>query len=273
MKKQILAAIILVATVSLNAQVLNPANRSKAAMKLTKNTKTTSNTNTEMQGQAVAMRNDQAVTSTYEISATIPPQGATAEIRITAMKVEGEAMGQEMGYDSQNPDDGNAEMGAEVKKAMRNVIKLTLDENGFIIGVKGNEKLDVMGNNNTSLEKGNLLDVFFKIKKPVKVDDTWSDTSDTKEAKTINNYTYKSFENGLATIELVSQIKIDNKTEMMGMPMYSKQEGKVVATLLVDTKTLIIKKNTSTMVMSGTIEVRGQTSPVSVLTNTTETVE
>jgi hypothetical protein len=219
------------------------------------------------------MRNDVAFTSTYEITATTPA-GATADIRITAMKTEAEIMGQEMSYDSQNPDDGNAEIGVEVKKVMKNVIKVTMDDKAIVIALKGNEKLEAMGNGvGGNLSKGEILDVFLKLNKTVNVNDTWTDSTITKEQKIVNNYTYKSFENGMATIEAISKMNVENKSENMGMAVYSKLEGKVVSTLIVDVKTLIIKKSEATTLMNGTAEMQGQTSPISVLTSTTTTVE
>jgi Family of unknown function (DUF6263) len=274
MKKQILTvATILVTTFSLNAQSLNPANLSKSAKLLTKKTSSKSNTNFEAQGQSISMRQDVASTLTYDITATTP-LGATTDIRITAMKIESEAMGQEMSFDSQNPDDGNAEIGAEVKKIMKNVIKVTTDDKAIITAIKGNEKLGTMGKSmNGSLSKGEILDVFLKLNKSVNVNDSWTDSTDTKESKVVNTYTYKSFENGMATIELLAKMKVDSKAENMGMTVYSKLEGKIVSTLTVDPKTLIIKKTESTTLMSGTAEAQGQTSPISVFTTTTTSVE
>jgi hypothetical protein len=79
-------------------------------------------------------------------------------------------------------------------------------------------------------------------------------------------------EDGLASIETVSVLKLDQKMEQMGMTMYSKSEGKIVATLLVDPATLVIKKKTTTMVLNGTVDAQGQTIPLSVFSTSTETV-
>lgn len=61
--------------------------------------------------------------------------------------------------------------------------------------------------------------------------------------------------------------------EKMGMTMYQKLEGNVASTLLVDPKNLVVKKSTSTTVLKGDIEAGGQKMPISILVNSTDTVE
>ena len=257
----------------LNAQTLDPANRVKTALKLTKHSKETKNSKATAEGQDQSEREDNTVTETYDISA-ITAQGGTAEIKITAIKIESESDANQASYDSQNPDDGNPQMGSMVKDLMKNPVKITLDANGLIATVKGNEKMEAMqeaGSN--SLKKGEMLDVFLKLDKPVNLNDTWKDASDVKGIKSTNNYTYKSFDNWIATIEQITALYIDKDIEQIGMKMHSKLEGKVVSILTVDAKTLIIKSKSVTTVMNGTVDAQGQTIPISTFSTATETVE
>jgi hypothetical protein len=276
MKKQITLSIAgLFAFVLINAQAINPANRTKAALKITKQVKQSTNIKTEVPGQGdVTQRMDNTTTFSYDVSATTA-QGATAEIKITAVKTEAEMMGQEMSYDSQNPEDGSQEMGEEVKSLMKNPIKITLDANGLITSVKGSEKLEASSNKITGgeLEKGELLDVFFKVSKTVNLNDTWEDKVDTKEEKISSKYTYKSFENGIATIEQISTVNLDQKMEQMGTTMYAKLEGTMVNTFTVDVNTLLIKSKTSTTVLKGTIDAGGRSMPMSSFVQATETFQ
>jgi hypothetical protein len=261
--------------VLINAQAINPANRTKAALKITKQVKQSTNIKTEVPGQGdVTQRMDNTTTFSYDVSATTA-QGATAEIKITAVKTEAEMMGQEMSYDSQNPEDGSQEMGEEVKSLMKNPIKITLDANGLITSVKGSEKLEASSNKITGgeLEKGELLDVFFKVSKTVNLNDTWEDKVDTKEEKISSKYTYKSFENGIATIEQISTVNLDQKMEQMGTTMYAKLEGTMVNTFTVDVNTLLIKSKTSTTVLKGTIDAGGRSMPMSSFVQATETFQ
>jgi len=276
MKKQITLSIAgLFAFVLINAQAINPANRTKAALKITKQVKQSTNIKTEVPGQGdVTQRMDNTTTFSYDVSATTA-QGATAEIKITAVKTEAEMMGQEMSYDSQNPEDGSQEMGEEVKSLMKNPIKITLDANGLITSVKGSEKLEASSNKITGgeLEKGELLDVFFKVSKTVNLNDTWEDKVDTKEEKISSKYTYKSFENGIATIEQISTVNLDQKMEQMGTTMYAKLEGTMVNTFTFDVNTLLIKSKTSTTVLKGTIDAGGRSMPMSSFVQATETFQ
>ena len=275
MKKQVTFSIAsLFAFGLLNAQTLNPANLNKNALKLTKQTKQTINTKVTAEGQEENNRTDNSITAVYDI-ATVTATAANAEIKITAMKIENESDANQMGYDSQNPDDGNPQLGNVVQGIIKNITKITLDAKGLIVTVKGNEKLETMSNQSgiDGLVKGNPLDVFFKLDKEVKMGDSWQVVNDTKEVKLTTDYKFTAMENGLANIESVGVLKLDKSIEQMGVKMYTKQEGKIVSTLLVDPVTLIIKKKTSTMVLSGTIDAQGQTIPMSVFSNKTETVD
>ena len=190
------------------------------------------------------------------------------------MKSSVESDAGEMSYDSQNPDEGSLQLAEGAKAAMKTITKITLDANGFIITIKGNEKTDAsMKNAFGSLAKGSPISVFLKLSKVVNINDTWKDNNDSKEYKTTSTYTYKSFENGLATIEMISSINMDQDVEQMGTKVHTRLEGKIVSTLIVDAKTLIIKSSTSTTVMNGTADAQGQSIPVSIFSTITETVE
>jgi hypothetical protein len=272
MKKQITLSITgLLAFALLNAQAINPANRTKAALKITKQVSQTTNVKTEVPGQGDMMQKiGNTTTFSYDVSATTE-QGATAEIKITALKMDMEMMGQEMNYDSQNPEDGSPEMASQAKGMMKNIIKATLDVNGIITTIKGNEKAEAINPKGAGgLEKGELLDVFFKLSKTVNLNDTWEEKVDTKESKLSSKYTYKSFEKGIATIEKTSTITLDQKIEQMGMTMYSKQEGTITMTYTVDVNTLLIKSRNSSTILKGTIEAAGQTMPMSSFVQATE---
>lgn len=253
---------------------IKPANRSKAALKLTKQTKQTTNSKVNAEGQDESSRNDNTSTEVYDIAA-VTQTGSIVEIKITAMKIESESEANQMSYDSQNPDDGNPQIGSVVQSAMKTPTKITLDANGLIVTIKSNEKLESMSKQSgvEGLIKGNPLDIFLKIDKEVKVGDTWQEVKDTKEVKLTIDYKFTGIESGLANIESVGVLKLDKNMEQMGMKMYTKQEGKIVSTLLVDPATLIIKKKTTTTVLSGTIDAQGQTIPMSVFSNKTETVD
>ncbi len=273
MKKITLTAFAFLTLSFLNAQALDPANRPKTALKLTKQTKVTMNQKITAEGQDMSTRMDNTTTGVYDVSA-ITPQGGSAEIKITAMKSSVESDAGEMSYDSQNPDEGNLQLGEGIKSAMKSPIKITLDANGFIATIKGSEKMESMlKSSGNSLTKGNPLDIFLKLDKAVKVNDTWKDISDSKEIKSTSNYTYKSFENGLATIEMITALTIDQDVEQMGNKVHTRLEGKMVSTLVVDVKTLIIKNKSTTTVMNGTADAQGQSIPISIFSTTTETVE
>lgn len=266
---------IVMAVTSINAQALDPANRNKAAIKLTRVTQQNTISNVSTPQGDMSNRNNNTTKAIVDISA-LTAQGGTAEIKITAMKMEMSAMGQDMSYDSENPEDGDSQLGEEIKDAMKTPTKISLDANGLITAVKASSKVEASMENNPTgnpYEKGNALSVYLKLPKIVKIGDTWTEEKKDKEMSMTTTYTYKGFENGLANIDVVSALKIDGKMEQMGMTMYQKLEGNVASTLLVDPKNLVVKKTTSTTVMKGDIDAGGRKMPISVVVNSTDTVE
>lgn len=258
-----------------NAQTIYPTNRVKKALKLTKQTKLTMNTKSEVEDMDMSQRLDQSITSTFDIS-IVSPQELLIDMKITAIKIESEAMGQEKSFDSQNPDDGNAEMGSMVKKMMKNITKIKLDSNGIINEIKETEKTEIFNKQNSAnpqFEKGKIFMLYLNIQKPINIGDKWRDTINTKESNIINEYTYTSFDNGMATIDQISSIKLEQKMEQMGMVMFSSLEGKIVSTLIVDINTLIIKKTNSTTLLSGTLNVDGKKIPNSTYSTIIDIIE
>lgn len=276
MKKLVLlSATAIMAATTINAQTLDPANRNKAAIKLTRVTKQSTISNVTTPQGEMSNRGDNTTKSVIDVSA-ITAQGGTAEIKITAMKIESSAMGQDMSYDSEHPDDGDSQVGDEVKDVMKTPTKITLDANGLITAVKASSKVEASMEQNPTgnpYEKGNTLSIYLKLPKLAKLNDTWTEEKKDKDMNSKTTYTFKSFENGLATVEAITALKIDGQMEKMGMTMYQKLEGNVASTLLVDPKNLVVKKSTSTTVLKGDIEAGGQKMPISILVNSTDTVE
>jgi hypothetical protein len=275
MKKHIsiLVVILFSFTSFIYAQELNPANLLKSALKLTRTTTLTNNSKTEVMGQD--MENNLKSTTVFNIDiSAATEQGATAEIKTTAIKMESESMGQEMSYDSEKPEEGNREIAAQSKDMMKNTIKINFDANGFITSIKGNEKLTPIKNDvGNKYERGEFFEVFLKLSKTVKPGDNWEEKDEKKDYKTNSVITYKSFENGIAKIEKISTVIIDQKIEQMGMIMFSTLEGTVVENLEVDPTTLLIKSRTSISNLKGFIDARGTKMPITSFMTTTETIQ
>lgn len=255
------------------AQDLNPANRTKSALKLTQTASFKMFSKSEIMGQE--MENNFKSNTVYNIEITpTTEQGAIAEIKTIAQKIESEAMGQVMSYDSEKPEEGNTELAADVKDMMKNTMKITLDKNGFITSVKGNEKLTTIKSDvENKYEIGELFGMFLKLTNTVKPGESWEEKEDKKEFKATSKYTYKSFENGMANIEKISTVTINQKMEQMGMLMFSTLEGTVVENIEVDPSTLLIKSRTSISNLTGYVDASGKKMPLSTFFTTSETIQ
>lgn len=95
---------------------------------------------------------------------------------------------------------------------------------------------------------------------------TWTISFLLDDIKTDYNYTIKSIDNEIANVELTSNVSTNKKMETQGMEIVTKLSGTLLSTILVDTKTNLVKSNISTSSQKGSIEIMGQSSPMEVTT-------
>lgn len=276
MKKIIAStASLLLVTLSINAQVLNPTSLPKTALKATKKSEMSMTSKMEMQGQSMAIENAMTIKSAYTVSA-ITAAGGSAEMKVTAMKMNMSAMGQDMSYDSEHPEEGGEEMGPKVKEVMKEPTKVKLDAKGKIKEIAENKALEELNEQASamkSLTKGKYLDIFIDIPKAIKVGDKWKDSTITTEQRIVNTYTYKSFAAGVATIEQLSSIKTDGKIEKQGMTGTQKMDGTMTSTVLVNAKNLQIKSRKTKGKIKGEINMASMEIPMEIDMTVTETIE
>lgn len=258
------------------AQTINPENRTKAPLHFTKHIETT--TTTKMQSPDFNFTSGiQSITSSsYSVSATTK-QGAIAEMKTLKMKVHSfSSMGKDTYYDSENPQAGDSKNAEQFSKTVGSITKYKLDENAIVIDVISNTNV-ITPNANVydSIIKGRVFDIFLNVKQPQNIGDSWSDSTTTSEIKIIEKYTYKSFEKGIATIEVNSIMTLSQKIEDAEeeTPKEISLTYITVSTLQVDIATLLIIKRSSTITSLNTTSVKEKTINTSSVTTSTERIE
>jgi len=134
--------------------------------------------------------------------------------------------------------------------------------------LEGIMNMTVSNENNGALAES----IIFVLPTYKKAGDSWQDSSEVKnDARIYKTYTLKSVQDGMATLGLISKSNGKTTTEAQGMQIDLMMDIKSDAELLVDTKTSIIKKITRTINIDGSMEVMGQSLPITA--KTTELVE
>ena len=206
----------------------------------------------------------------YKISSTL-----------TKMLFSADMMGQQKDFDSDKKEDRDSEMG---KSALLDEIKLAILNKSTGIAVfekqdtlsddKENDPLaGMMGSLIKANDAATVSGAFFIIPANKKAGDKWIDSSSTGGMKTVNNYSIESIEKNILTVVLNATVSGITSMEAQGtgfnVTMNSTSSGKIV----VDLNTSLVKKRTTSGNINSTIEMMGQSLPVTGTATTTTTYE
>ena len=238
--------------------------------------------NQEMMGQAIEIIIDANMihqlevkdkkTGSYMLSSTL-----------TKLTTNGNAMGQEIKFDSDKKADIESETGKALKDQLNVNKEVEIDENAHVInGIKkdvkaaGGVQLMDMVNNITggNADESNGASAAFEILPAgKKIGDSWTDSTITDELKTYRSYTLKQLTGNDATITLNGKQITKKKIEQQGMEINVNMEGKLSGEELVDISSGLVKNRTLVMDGTGTAEVMGQSIPVKTKITTTTNVK
>jgi hypothetical protein len=197
----------------------------------------------------------------------------TVSNTITSMNLSLDMMGQQTTYDSNNAADRDSEIGKGVSQKINKPDTLQLSSlTGTVINsrkktdaadenanpMKG--MMEALGNNGDDLAVSNA---FFIIPDGKKAGDSWSDSTNDKGMKIVKSYTLKSVDKDIATIILTGKTDGTTETEMQGMQLQININSKLNGEMQVNTNTSLVAKKTLTTDLTGSIEVMGQSTPIS----------
>jgi len=218
-------------------------------------------------GMGGEIKNNTTLTTTIEVT-DVMSNSYKITNTTTKAKVSMDAMGQESSYDSENPGDPESELtktfGEKIGKSEFGMIDMNT---GIYSTDKKSEESE--GNPLQSIfgglddKSGGVSDAFFALPQGKKIGDNWSTTDSSEGVKVHNTYTLNSIEEGIATIGLKTEMQINKDVEVQNMSMTIAMTNNGTGTISVDSKTGIVKKRMMTTEMEGSLDVMGQSNPIS----------
>lgn len=267
-----LATTLLISNTAIS-QEINPNNRVRTELYFVKKSIITNNSKIQSSQFNYTNGFEQTTSISYYISAT-KMKKATAETKVLKLIAHTYgSMNKEQFYDSQNPQSGDNNLAAVFSKTVGSITKYELDENAIVVNVMNNTNV-ITPNTNVydSIIKDRVFDIFLNVKQPQNIGDSWTDSITTKDIIFHEKFTYKSFDNSIATIEVNSVMTTKQKIEKEDDEMPKEIIVKFItnATLKVDIITLLIKQKNS---VSTSIYTIGSGEKEIVATNEIRTLE
>ena len=263
--KKILLVSLCFATMYVNAQ----------SIKLDNGRKITATTTTAMEmdmGMAGQMK--MATTSVNIINVSVTEEKQyKATNTATKLIISQEGMGQSMNFDSDKKEDRDSEIGKSVSKDLDTPAEITIEKSSGKVTeinkktspedeVDKNPMAEIMGD--TKSAEATAANAFFVIPAGKKAGDTWTDSTNEAGMKGVKSYVLQSIKDGLATIAVKASAKGLISKEAQGMQIDMNMTSTGDGAMIVDTKTGLVKKNDITSDVAGTLDVMGQSMPVTM---------
>jgi hypothetical protein len=231
----------------------------------------------ELMGQPMEMNVTSSVTRSFDVE-EVTKNTATIEHKIKRIQLSFDAMGQSQTFDSDKEQDLKSDMGKTIEKSLKNKYTMTVDENGNILSVKSDDdNPNVPKENNQSDMMGNILSQFtegldipkagdassFKIlpNGTIAKGQSWTDSLQQGE-KGLVKYTVSEITGSEIFIDYTANGIIQKTQEAMGMQATVNLKNKTSGKITLDKKTGLLKQKTMTTEGAGTVDMAGQSVPM-----------
>ncbi len=263
--KQILLSLFTFCTLVSQAQTVNLSKGQLITITIT------STQDMEMTGMQI--KNNSTSTSLLQVN-DAGKDNFTASYKLNKLNLNMEMMGQQQSFDSEKPEDKDSEMGKSLGGKIGKDVAILINKNtGEVIvkdpeadtssaGGQENPLEGIMESFGAAGDDATAGTAFFVLPKGKKNGDSWTDSSSTNKMKEVKTYTLKSMEAGIATIQLFSTMQGSSSIETQGMQMDMSLSAKTEGEILVDAKTSLVKKRSSVMDLTGTLDMMGQSVPI-----------
>lgn len=225
-----------------------------------------------MMGQEVV--NDMDLSSTYQITVNNASGGnydLTGVLSRMAMSMS--VMGQEMKFDSDNPDDSSNPLADGMDEVLNKPQTFTIDQQGQVVKAANAPGSSPILEEMQSNAVGSRA-AFLPVSPNMKAGDTF-DVNDSDSATGTTSaikYTVQSINGINATLAFKGTVKAKKTVEQQGMQIDTETSGDIEGKTIVNTKTGIIQSSTSKSKQTGTVGVMGQQFPITVEVDTNVTV-
>lgn len=226
---------------------------------------------TQLMNMGMEMTTKTSITKSVKVT-EVSESDFKIKVKIIKLKSSGDAGGTSTDYDSEKPDsENNAEMVEAMKDKLNSEEEFSVGRTTLVakdLTKKDNKEEDPMeaimeaagGTESAASE------MYFLIPKGKKTGDSWTTNSETKGGKTENTYTLKEVKGELASIDFktTNSLNLNIPVQEMEMIMNMKMTG--TGNFIVNTETGLLKKKTTNGVGEGTIDMMGQSVPISMTT-------
>ncbi len=235
--------------------------------------------NVNMMGQDVTTNASTKLTTEYKVN-SVTDKNSLFEISIKKIVTDMSAMGQQMSYNSDKPEDSSSVIGAIMKNAIGKKTDVTLDKNGFITYVDtatAQSFLQTMMATTSILGNGLAVGKTFELiadlpAKPVQKGDTWTDSTQSGDSsKQVITYNIQNIANNKAVVLLNGTLVQKRNIEQNGMSISTDITGKLNGQMEVDISTNIITNKLLNVDMTGTMQLMGNSAPTTATMTITET--
>jgi len=245
-------------------------------VKLTAGTKITGNSSSTIDmDMGIGGQMKMATSTTSVIMVTgMNDQSYKADNTVIKLKMSEEGGGQNMSYDSENKADTASEQGKELGKMLNQPVAILIDKSNGTVADASPEKPAVSNDDNPF---GSLLSskspadaagaAFFVLPAGIKAGSKWTDSTTENGLKAIKNYEVQSIKDGIAVIVVNAATSGNITKERQGMEFTINLSGTSVTTMNTNTATGLVQKTTTASNMSGTLDMMGQSLPITMTMN------
>lgn len=235
----------------------------------------------ESMGQAMEVKAETIISSLIEIKDATPTSYSISNtVKRMVMNMGGI---QEMKFDSDNKEDMEGEMGQSLKERIGVPTEFVINNDGIITEVKGKVKtgdpsgvsgmMESMFGQNIEEKEGDGFQALANIPvKGAKVGESWVDSVTEDGNKTYTTYTLKEVKGDEGLVTLSGNSNISKEVDQQGMSLQIMMQGTILGEYTFDVPTGIIKNRKQTTKATGTVDVMGQSVPMTVDTSVTSTI-
>jgi hypothetical protein len=268
MKKTILFAALFVAAFTTNAQ----APKLPAGTKFKVVTESNNITSMSMMGQDIELSNGSKVYQNFELKSVT---GAGYQLATSITRIAGSisAMGNEQTFDSEDASLKSNPMMAEQLKMLNKPIDFTI-ENGKVVNTTSAAGSDVLtallGQTNGTAEQAKYFLTLPAAS--IKASHQWSVVDNKPDAASESLYVISEVTATDISVNVLTNVKLATTLNQNGMEIKQNTQGTIKAKRIYDARTGLLKSETATGALKGTMNVMGQDAPIDLKVTTKSSV-
>ena len=268
MKKSIIVAALFVAAFTTNAQ----APKLPAGTKFKVVTESNNITSMSMMGQDIELSNGNKLYQNFELK-SVSGASYLLSSSITRIASSVSAMGNEQSFDSDDASVKSNPMVAEQLKVLNKPIDFTI-ENGKVVNTASAAGSDVLTallgqTNGTTDQAKYFLTLPAATIKPAH---QWSVVDNKPDASSESLYVIAEVTATDISVNVLTNVKLATTLNQNGMEIKQNTQGTIKAKRIYDAKTGLLKSETATGALKGTMNVMGQDAPIDLKVTTKSSV-